>query len=111
MKEFGFQKQKDRQVILDRVDPDLIASVHQIVKNWKRCIGCGSCSAVCTAGKFSSFNPRLTQMLARLGCYSILAAESAKCQLCGKCRIVCPRDVDTRKLMHELKQLQIRQQP
>lgn len=107
MKEFGFQKQNDRQIILDKVDLKQIASVLQIVKNWKRCIGCGSCTAVCTAGQFSSFNPRLTQMLARQGCFSILATEVSKCQLCGKCRMVCPRDIDTRKLMHELKQLQI----
>lgn len=107
MNEFGFQKQKDRQTDLDQIDLIQIASVLQIVDSWKKCIGCGSCTAVCTAGQFSSFNPRRTQMLARQGCYSTLAIEAAKCQLCGKCRLVCPRDVDTRKLMHELKQLQI----
>lgn len=107
MKEFGFQKQRDRQIDLDNIDINQIVSVIQVVENWKNCIGCGSCTAVCPAGQYSFFNPRRIQMLARQGSYSTLATEVAKCQLCGKCRLVCPRDVDTRKLMHELKQLQI----
>lgn len=106
MKSFGFQKPGDRRIDIDKADFAQTETLRLIVKGWRRCIGCGSCTAACTAARFSDFNPRKVQMLARMAQFNQLAAEVAHCQLCGKCRLVCPQDVDTRKLMHELKQLQ-----
>lgn len=107
MKQFGFHKPDERQINLDDNDLRAAGAIELMVQSWKRCIGCGSCTASCTAGQFNGFNPRRLQMLVRLGCYTLLKSEIQKCQLCGKCRLVCPRGVDTRKLMHHLKQLEI----
>jgi heterodisulfide reductase subunit C len=111
MKSFGFQKIVDRQIDLDKADLSLVQALARELTGWRRCIGCGSCSATCTAARLGSFNPRKVQMLVRMGQWDQVAQEAVHCQLCGKCRLVCPRDVDTRQLMLEFKKLQTISRP
>lgn len=60
------------------------------------CIGCGGCTATCTAGNLTQFNFRKVQMSVRRGEYDNAYEEMGKCMLCGKCRLVCPRGINTR---------------
>lgn len=65
----------------------------------KLCIGCGGCTATCTAGNLTSFNIRKLQMLVKRGETAEVQANLQKCMLCGKCLLVCPRGVDTRRMI------------
>ena len=60
------------------------------------CIGCGACTAICTAGNLTQFNFRKVHTLVRRGEYRGAYEEMNKCMLCGKCRLVCPRGINTR---------------
>jgi len=72
------------------------------VPSSKLCIGCGGCTATCTAGNLTEFNIRKLQMLVRRGETTTLKSSLHKCMLCGKCLLVCPRGVDTRRMILSL---------
>ena len=65
----------------------------------KLCIGCGGCTAGCTAGALTEFNIRRLQMLAKRGEEREARERLGRCMLCGKCLLVCPRGVETRKMI------------
>ena len=46
---------------------------------------------------------RKLQTLVRRGEYRGIREELAKCMLCGKCRLVCPRGINIRQLVLTLK--------
>ena len=66
------------------------------------CIGCGGCTATCTAGMFTEFNIRKLQMLVKRGENQEAYDNLHKCMLCGKCLLVCPRGVDTRRMIFNM---------
>ena len=51
----------------------------------------------------TKFNVRKLQTLVRRGEYRGIREELAKCMLCGKCRLVCPRGINIRQLVLTLK--------
>lgn len=67
------------------------------------CIACGSCVATCTAGNLTSFNFRKVHTLVRRGEYKGAFTEMNKCMLCGKCRLSCPRGINTREVVMLIK--------
>lgn len=67
------------------------------------CIGCGSCTATCSAGLLTQFNFRKMHTLVRRGEYEGIYRELNKCMLCGKCRMVCPRNINTRQVVMLIK--------
>ena len=72
------------------------------VASTKLCIGCGGCTATCTAGNLTEFNIRKLQMLVKRGETKEVGDHLQKCMLCGKCLLVCPRGVDTRHMILSL---------
>lgn len=50
----------------------------------------------------TEFNIRKLQMLVKRGENSTLHTDLHKCMLCGKCLLVCPRGVDTRRMILSL---------
>ena len=69
----------------------------------EKCIGCGACTALCTAGNLTSFNFRKVHTLVRRGEYEGAYEEMNKCMLCGKCRLACPRGINTRGVVMLIK--------
>lgn len=67
------------------------------------CIGCGTCTATCTAAGYSSFNIRKVHTLVRRGEYQGLKEMLEQCMFCGKCRLVCPRGINTRSAIERIK--------
>ena len=67
------------------------------------CIGCGGCTATCTAGNLTDFNFRKLHTLVRRGEYQGVYEQMNKCMLCGKCRLVCPRGINTRAVVMLIK--------
>ena len=71
--------------------------------SFRWCIGCGSCTATCSAARLTDFNPRKLKLLIQRGETMGLAEEIAKCMLCGKCQLVCPRGINTRNVIQNVK--------
>lgn len=102
MKNFGYTINTKRAIDLDKNDLSIAEEVMREVPSWSLCIGCGSCTATCTAGAFTDYNFRKTHLLARRGDITTLRKELDKCMLCGKCVLQCPRGVNTRGVIAAL---------
>lgn len=62
-------------------------------------MNCGGCTATCSAAHFTLFNIRKMHNLYRWHQTTEPEIELEKCMLCGKCTLVCPRDVNLRSLI------------
>lgn len=96
---WGYSIPETRGIEYDKNDKAFAAYVAQKAPSSKLCIGCGGCTATCSAGNLTEFNIRKLQMLVKRGEYSEARTNLQKCMLCGKCLLVCPRGVDTRKMI------------
>ena len=111
MNRFGFQISTARSIDLDRADAKLRQRLLEAVPSYRYCIGCGGCTATCSAGAFTDFNIRKTHFLFSRRQYDRLRKEVPtendlnRCMLCGKCSLVCPRGVNTRGLIVEMRKL------
>lgn len=96
---FGYSISEARVIDYDKNDKSLAAHIAEKVPDSQVCIGCGGCTATCTAGNLTEFNIRKLQMLAKRGEIKEAQKSLEKCMLCGKCLLVCPRGVNTRKMI------------
>ena len=100
---FGYAISHPRVIDVDNNDlrksNDIIAEMPEL----QACIGCGSCTASCTAAAITDFNFRKLHTAVRRGEYKGVYDELSKCMLCGKCRLVCPRGINTRGLVMLIK--------
>lgn len=101
--DFGFKINKSAQIDLDRADTSLYKKITALEPSLKVCIFCGSCGATCTAGQFTSFSFRRMSLMVRRGMIGEVKNEISKCMLCGKCTLVCPRNVNTRYILFHIK--------
>lgn len=88
---------------MDRNDLTVAERVLRLMPEMQSCIACGACTATCTAAGVTDFNIRRVQTLVRRGEYANAYDELNKCMLCGKCRLVCPRGINTRGMILLLK--------
>lgn len=96
---WGFSISAARGIDYDKNDKTLAAYIAKKVPSSKLCIGCGGCTATCSAGNLTEFNIRKLQMLMKRGENEEIRRTLHKCMLCGKCLLVCPRGVDTRRMI------------
>jgi len=96
---FGFSIHADNQVNLDEGDYSLLKKIIAEESGFMICISCGSCTASCTAGSFTAFSYRQLCQSIRRGQTDHVINELSKCMFCGKCRLVCPRGVNTRRII------------
>lgn len=99
---WGYSIPAARVIDYDKNDKALAAYLAEKVQSSKLCIGCGSCTATCSAGNLTEFNIRKLQMLVKRGESDETKKNLEKCMLCGKCLLVCPRGVDTRQMIRTL---------
>lgn len=101
-KNFGYSVTRDRQIDFDANNHDICKIVAKAEPTLNLCISCGTCAATCTAGQFTDFSLRQVILLLRRGETKGLEKEVSKCMLCGKCKLVCPRNVNTRNLVIQI---------
>ncbi len=101
MKDFGYTINKSQRIDLDRNSSLFFEELRKAEPSAAACIGCGSCTATCTAGRFTPLNLRRIQLLMARGEILRIRKELEKCMLCGKCLLVCPRGVNTRNVVLE----------
>ena len=99
MVDFGFGLVPSSRIDLDKADPKVFEAIVAEAPDVKKCIACGSCVAVCTAGDRSSASLRQAILDMRNGLYDKARSEVLSCQLCGKCFMVCPRGLSTRRII------------
>ena len=97
--DFGYTINQSSQIDLDRASMDVAMQILRYEPSFAICVGCGTCMATCSAGRFTPFNLRHLQLVARRGQTDELYAEAEKCMLCGKCQLLCPRGVNTRNII------------
>ena len=102
MKSFGYTITKDRQIDFDANKREISRFINSIEPSIRLCMGCGSCTATCSAGHFTNFNIRRIHTLIQRGETIHLKEEIRKCMLCGKCQMVCPRGVNLRNLIVQI---------
>ena len=100
MTDFGFTRAKSSTINLDKVDTGLFRKMLEVEPDVRRCMECGSCSAVCTAAPLSGMSVR--KVIHALERGIDIAPMLSGCMLCGKCTMVCPRGINTRHLILSL---------
>ena len=105
MSNFGFTIKKTRSFNLSQADLRMANRLLEEVPSYRKCIGCGGCAATCSARQFTDFDIRKVHNTFRRGQYDKLADELRKCMLGGKCTLVCPRGVNLRSLIINMRQL------
>ncbi|MDD4848244.1 MAG: 4Fe-4S dicluster domain-containing protein [Bacteroidales bacterium] len=104
-KNWGYQISQTRKINLDEVDLTIAQKILDMEPTFRLCISCGGCTATCTAGSFTDFNIRRVNLMIRRGQLDGLYEQLNHCMLCGKCHLVCPHGVNTRKVILLMKQL------
>ncbi len=104
MEKFGFALSKGRAINYDSNDRSIADYIHENEPSFRLCIECGACAATCTAGNFTLFSLREFNILLKRGENDKVRENIQKCMLCGKCSLVCPRDVNTRNVIFLAKQ-------
>lgn len=99
---FGYTINKPRTIDMDVMDNARLDTIIKQERTILLCIGCGSCSATCSAGRFTDMNLRMVLHMVRRGEFATARASLSDCMLCGKCRMVCPRGVNTRAAINTL---------
>lgn len=99
MKDFGYALSKSSAIILnDSADgkfSELVAQEPDVM----RCISCGSCAASCTAAAFTPLSLRRVMLSLQRGPSKEALQQIKGCMLCGKCTLVCPRGLNTRRII------------
>ncbi len=100
MSDFGNLKvMSSRQIDFDTFDTRLLSSVLRFEPSFLTCISCGGCTATCSAGNLTDFNVRKIGLMLRRGNLDDLSKEIEKCMFCGKCSLICPRDINIRNVV------------
>lgn len=115
MIDFGYKIATPRTIDLDNSDGSMSVQLLEAVPSYRYCIGCGGCTATCSAGQFTDFNIRKAHFFFSRRQYDKLSnagdeggmpeVDLSKCMLCGKCTLVCPRGVNTRGLIVQMRKM------
>ncbi|MBQ6286495.1 MAG: 4Fe-4S dicluster domain-containing protein [Bacteroidales bacterium] len=99
MVDFGFGLVPSSRINLDLFDKGKYEELAALEPDVRICMACGSCTAVCTAGKFepTSLREAIEDIKNARADKALQMLEP--CQLCGKCSMVCPRGINTRHLI------------
>lgn len=97
--DFGFKLSPSSSVNLDTVDRRRYDRLVQLCPDAATCIGCGSCSATCTASPWTGMSVRKVLLGLQRGRGAEVDQMLSGCMLCGKCTLVCPRGINTRQLI------------
>ncbi len=99
MSKFGYTLNPSSRINLDRMDSSKFTLLTELEPDVLKCIGCGSCTATCTSGKFVRTSLRSAILSLRNGQEKESLDLLKGCMLCGKCLMVCPRAINTRHLI------------
>ena len=105
MNGFGFRLSPSSAIDLDKVDRKLFEQLCSIEPSARYCMACGSCSATCTASGHTGMSMRKVLLDLQRGKEGEAVRLMSACMLCGKCTMVCPRGINTRRIILTVSQL------
>lgn len=105
MRNFGFTISQTRTIDLDQIDSELYEELEKKVPSFKVCMNCGACTATCSAQQFTEYDIRKIKCEFSRGQYDTLSESLRKCMLCGKCTLVCPRGINIRNSIIEMRKI------
>ncbi len=97
-----FLKKSDRTIDYDKNDRALFYYLMRVEPTVSLCIACGACTATCSAGSLSTLDLHKIMLSIRRGEKVYIAKEITQCVLCGKCQLVCPKNVNTRGVILQI---------
>ncbi|TCO07111.1 4Fe-4S dicluster domain-containing protein [Natronoflexus pectinivorans] len=103
---FGYSVSEGKVINLDQQKPAWLEKIFELEPSLHRCISCGNCAAVCTAGHFTGMKFYRICLNAFRGQTSDLKNDAKACMLCGKCQFACPRGVNIRHAIMLMTQIQ-----
>ena len=103
MSKFGFHIQKDNQIDFDKADRSLAMRIAKLEPSFNLCINCGTCAGTCSAAQFTDFSFRKICTLVKRGLTEEVKDQLKHCMMCGKCQLACPRNVNTRNIIFQLR--------
>ena len=96
---FGYTLTKSSRIDLDSRDLEKWNKLVALEPDVLKCMACGSCTASCSAGKFTRTSLRSAILSIQNGQEKQALELIQSCLLCGKCFMVCPRAINTRHLL------------
>jgi heterodisulfide reductase subunit C len=101
---WGFRPEKSVIIDLDKGNRSLYRKLTAKIPGLQGCLFCGGCHSTCTV-QADGMNFRRLHLFLQRGEIHTLGTLIAPCLLCGKCTLVCPRNVDTRSVIYNLRKL------
>ena len=106
MIDFGYSLTPSNKIDLGKERSSLHTTLFTLSPDIAKCIGCGSCVASCSAGRINGTTAlRSAILLIDRGMEDEALPLIKECMLCGKCRIVCPRGINTRDIVLAINEL------
>ena len=102
---FGFKLSPSSTIDLDKVDRKLYDKLCSIEPSARYCMACGSCSATCTSARYTGMSMRKVLLDLQRSKEKEAAEMISACMLCGKCTMVCPRGINTRRIILTISQI------
>ncbi|MBQ3521484.1 MAG: 4Fe-4S dicluster domain-containing protein [Bacteroidales bacterium] len=99
MANFGYSLTKSSRIDLSNRNIEKWNRLVELEPDVLKCMACGSCTASCTAGKFTKTSLRSAILYLQNGQEKEALEYIQSCLLCGKCFMVCPRAINTRHLL------------
>ncbi len=96
---FGYSLTKSSRINLNDRNLEKWNKLVKMEPDVLKCMACGSCTASCTAGKFTKTSLRSAILYLQNGQEKEAMDFIQSCLLCGKCYMVCPRAINTRHLL------------
>ncbi len=85
-------------------------SIDDSLKKVKACIQCGTCTASCPSGRFSTIETRKIVRKAQAGVESVLSDEEIwMCSTCFNCYERCPRNIPVTDIIIKLRNMAVRE--
>ncbi|MDG5800771.1 4Fe-4S dicluster domain-containing protein [Marinilabiliaceae bacterium ANBcel2] len=103
---FGYSVSEVKVIDLNQEKPVWLKKIFKLEPSLYRCISCGNCAAICTAGHFTEMKFYRLCLNAFRGQTSELKNNAKACILCGKCQFACPRGVNIRHAIMLITQIQ-----
>lgn len=102
MIDFGFSAKKSNQVLINFALPAFDKQWEQMLESTSQCIQCGCCSASCASPYQEKVSFREVVSLWRRGLTKEANEMLTNCINCSKCQLVCPANVETRKIIYSI---------
>lgn len=102
---FGYKISPSSSITIDEHEDANFTLLKLEEADVSMCMACGSCAGSCTAGHYTSMNLRRIILYLQRGKSDLALSQIKHCMLCGKCNLVCPRGINTRRLILKIQEI------